>query len=277
MADPLQPLKDGSKMLWSLGDYRLTAGVLEPEAQALVARAGMRPGLAVLDVAAGNGNFAIAAARAGARVVATDLTPRMVEWGRERSAADGLAMEWLEADAEALPFEDGRFDVVGSTFGAQFAPRPDVVARELFRVIKPGGLVAMANWTAAGFSGKLSALTTSYAPPAPMALPSAMEWGDPDEVRRRFLGLASSVEVERRAARFAFASTKAGQEFFEHTNPALLVLSRMLPAERYAKLLEGARGLVEQGCRPVDGGVVLDNEYLVVLARKTLTESAPGP
>jgi ubiquinone/menaquinone biosynthesis C-methylase UbiE len=268
VADPLQPLKDGSKMLWSLGDYRLTATVLEPEAQALVARCGIRPGLEVLDVAAGNGNFAIAAARAGARVVATDLTPRMVEWGRERSGTEGLAIEWQEADAEALPFADGRFDVVGSTFGAQFAPRPDVVASELFRVIKSGGLVAMANWTAEGFSGKLTALTTGYAPPAPMTLPSAMAWGDPDEVRRRFTGLAASVEVERRAARFAFASTKAGQEFFEQTNPALLVLGRMLPADRYADLLDGARRLVEQGCRAVDGGVVLDNEYLGVLARK---------
>lgn len=208
-------------MLWSLGDYRLTATVLEPEAHALVARSGIRAGFEVLDVAAGNGNFAIAAARAGARVVATDLTPRMVEWGRERSAADGLAIEWLEADAELLPFADGRFDVVGSTFGAQFAPRPDVVARELSRVIKPGGLVAMANWTAEGFSGKLSALTTSYAPPAPMKLPSAMEWGDPGEVRRRFLGLASSVEVERRAARVRVCVDEGGPGILRANQPGV--------------------------------------------------------
>ncbi|MDQ6722638.1 MAG: methyltransferase domain-containing protein, partial [Candidatus Dormibacteraeota bacterium] len=121
-------------MLWALGDYRLTAAFIEPDARALAARCGLMPGMAALDVAAGNGNFAIAAARTGAKVVATDLTPRMVDWGRERSATEGLDIEWREADAESLPFTDGQFDVVASTFGAQFAPRPEVVAGELFRV-----------------------------------------------------------------------------------------------------------------------------------------------
>jgi ubiquinone/menaquinone biosynthesis C-methylase UbiE len=269
MADPLQPIKDGAKMLWALGDYRLTAAFLEPDAQALAARCALGPGTSVLDVAAGNGNFALAAVRLGARVVATDLTPRMVEWGRERSAREGLPIEWQEADAEALPVGDAQFDVVASTFGAQFAPRPDVVARELFRVIKAGGLVAMANWTAGGFSGRLTALTTTYAPPAPVKLPSAMEWGDPDQVRRRFEGLASSIEVERRSARFEFASAGTAKDFFERTNPALLVLARMLPAARYAELLDAARRLVEECCQPSGAAVVVENEYLAVLARKS--------
>jgi len=188
--------------------------------------------------------------------------------GRERSAGEGLEIDWREADAEALPFEDARFEVVASTFGAQFAPRPDVVSSELFRVVKPGGLVAMANWRADGYSGRLSALALTYSPPSPYAVESAMAWGDPDVVGRRFQGLAASIELERRSARFAFASVGAAQEFFEQTNPALLVLGRMLPAPRYAELLEAARRLTAEHCRPANGGVVLENAYLVILARK---------
>ena len=269
MADPLQSIKDGARMIWSLGDYRLTAAFIEPDAQALAARCGLRRGMEVLDVAAGNGNFAIAAARMGTRVVATDLTPRMVEWGRERSAKEGLEIEWLEADAESLPFHDGRNHVVASTFGAQFAPRPELVASEMFRVLKPAGLVAMANWTATGFSGRLTAITTSYAPTSPLKLPSAMEWGDPDEVRRRFEPQVSSIRCERQMAKFSFESVEAAAQFFERTNPALLVLSRMLPEPSYLELLMAARSLVAEFCRPDQSGVALGNEYLRVLARKS--------
>ncbi len=269
MTDPLQPIKDGARMLWALGDYRLTAAFIEPDAQALAERSALRQGMEVLDVAAGNGNFAVAAARKGARVIATDLTPRMVEWGRERSAKDGLEIEWREADAEALPFGDGSFEVVASTFGAQFAPRPEMVAGEMFRVLKPGGLVAMTNWTAEGFSGRLTALVTSYAPPSPLKLPAPMEWGDPHEVGRRLKPFAASVETERRMARFTFPSVETAQQFFEQTNPALLMLSRLLPQPRYDELVTAARTLVGQFSRPAGAGVLLDNEYLVVLARKS--------
>jgi SAM-dependent methyltransferase len=256
-------------MFWALGDYRLTAAFIEPDAQALAERSALRQGMEVLDVAAGNGNFALAAARKGARVIATDLTPRMVEWGRARSANDGLDIEWHEADAEALPFGDGSFEVVASTFGAQFAPRPEVVAGEMFRVLKPGGLVAMTNWTAEGFSGRLTALVTGYAPPSPLKLPSPMEWGDPDEVRRRLGPYTASIETECRTAKFTLASVEAAQEFFEQTNPALLVLSRMLPEPRYAELRTAAHSLVSAFCKPSGPGVLLENGYLVVLARKS--------
>lgn len=269
MPDPMQQIKDGARMIWSLGDYRLTAAFLQPEADALAARSALRPGTDVLDVAAGTGNYAMAAARLGARVVATDLTPRMVEWGRERSKGAGLEVDWREADAEALPFEDGSFEVIASTFGAQFAPRPELVAAEMFRVLKPGGLLAMANWTAEGFSGRLTAMTTTYAPSSPLKLPSAMEWGDPEEVRRRLGSFARSIETEPRTAKFSFRSVDAAQQFFEQTNPALLVLSRMLPAPRYAELIAEARSLVLEFCRPEGAGVLIENEYLVVLARKS--------
>lgn len=269
MEDPLRAIKDGARMIWALGDYRLTAAFIEADARELAGRCGLRPGMAVLDVAAGTGNFSLAAARLGARVVATDLTPRMLGWGRERSKAEGLEIEWREADAEALPFDDARFEVVASTFGAQFAPRPQLVASEMFRVLKPGGLVAMANWTAAGFSGRLSALTTTYAPASPLRLPSAMEWGDPAEVRRRLQPYSRSIETELRKAKFTFESVEAAGRFFEQTNPALLVLARMLPQPRHAELLAAARELVREFCKPLGAGVLLENEYLAVLARKS--------
>ena len=149
----VQPIKDIQKVMRSLGDYRELARQFEPTAVALVEACGVGPGIEVLDVAAGTGNLAVAAARRGARVVASDLTPRMVELGRERSAAEGLDIEWREADAEDLPFDDGRFDVAASSFGAQFAPRPQVAAAELFRVVSSGGTVGMANWTPRAISG----------------------------------------------------------------------------------------------------------------------------
>jgi ubiquinone/menaquinone biosynthesis C-methylase UbiE len=152
LSEPLDKLKEGMRWMWSLGDYPRLAKVLEPHAEALARACRIRPGATVLDVAAGNGNFAVAAARRGAIVTASDLTPRMVELGRTRSAAGGWHIEWAEADAEQLPFGDASYDLVASVFGAMFAPRPHLVASQLFRVVKPGGLVAMANYGLAGFS-----------------------------------------------------------------------------------------------------------------------------
>jgi ubiquinone/menaquinone biosynthesis C-methylase UbiE len=268
MDDPFAQLKQGARMMWGLGDYRRIAEALQPEAGSLADRAGVGPGTSVLDVAAGTGNFAVAAGARGATVVASDFAPQMVAWGRERTAGAGLDVEWHEADAEDLPFDDGRFDVVGSAFGAMFAPRPDVAAAELFRVAKPGGVVVMANWSAEGFSGRTSALLASFGPPAPPELPSPMAWGEPEEVERRFARLARSVETEPRAATFRFASLEAATSFFEANTGGYVILKAMLPPERYARFRDGLADLVRAFAVAEDGGVRLDNAYLAVLARK---------
>lgn len=198
--DPFERLKDASKWMWSLGDYRDVARYLQPHAEALAIAADIQPGMNVLDVTAGNGNFAIAAAQRGARVMASDLIPKMIELGRARTAAEGLDVDWQEADAEQLPFPKDRFDVVASVFGAMFAPRPERVAAELFRVIKPAGLVAMANYSKPGFLGSFTDLFLKFslAPPGGAELPSPFKWGDPTGVRRRFDGKASSLRLETR-------------------------------------------------------------------------------
>jgi SAM-dependent methyltransferase len=263
-----QPVKDIQKRMWSLGDYRELARQFEPTAVALVEACGVEPGMEVLDVAAGTGNLAVAAARRGARVVASDLTPRMVELGQQRSAAEGLDVEWREADAEDLPFEDGRFDVVASTFGVQFAPRPQVAVAELFRVVRSGGMVGMANWTPQGYLGRQIDLASGYGPPPPGEIPSPLAWGEPEVVRERLGELAVSVELQPRMASTRFDSKQAAREFQERYNGPLIALRNILPSERYAALMTELDELVDQFNRAVDGTVAIDAEYLLVVARK---------
>jgi SAM-dependent methyltransferase len=266
--DPFERLREASKWMWSLGDYGELARFLQPHAEALAVAAAIRPGMEVLDVAAGNGNFAIAAAQRGARVTASDLTPKMIELGRGRTTAEGFDIDWREADAEQLPFADDHYDVVASVFGAMFAPRPERVAAELFRVVKPGGLVAMANYANSGFLGNFAALLVKYSltPPGGAELPSPFKWGDPQEVRRRFDGKVSSLRLETRTVRFAFPSVEAGFEFWERTNPPLMALKQMLPTERYEALRTESAGLMRNMNVATDDSLALDSEYLSVIA-----------
>src|SRR5437879_1626728 len=254
--------------MWSLGDYARLAEVLEPHAEALAGACDIRPGMKVLDVAAGNGNFALAAARRGAAVTATDLTPQMVELGRKRSAKAGATITWSEADAEELPFDDGAFDVVASVFGAMFAPRPQLVAAEMFRVITPGGLVAMANYSPGGFLGRLSELIASFSAHPAFELPSPFAWGDEGELRRRFAEFASSLEVRYRTLFFESESVPAFIEFWEKTNAPQAALRAMQPPETYAKGLAAERQLVEELNESRGGRLRLSSPYILALARR---------
>ena len=262
-------MKAAVRGMWSLGDYPALAEHLEPHAIELAQRCRLQAGSEVLDVAAGNGNFAVAAAGLGAAVVATDLTPAMVELGRARSRELGVAIEWLEADAETLPFADGRFDVVGSVFGAMFAPDPERVAAELFRVTKPGGLVAMANYGPKGFLPRFTALMATYAPAPPPGMHSPFEWGDTDTVHRRFAGLTASIEVYPQALTFEFASLDTGWEFWERTNPPVAALAAMLSWDQFAELRREGKKLFGELNQSAGGSrLTLESDYLQVLARK---------
>ena len=268
-------LKEGVKWMWSLGDYGAVAQRLLPYAEMLAEAADIRERMAVLDVAAGNGNFAIAAAHRGAHVTAADLTPHMVALGRARSEAEGLAIDWHEADAEALPFDTAHFDVAGSVFGAMFAPQPECVAAELFRVVRPGGLVAMANYAAEGFLGRFAALIGAYAPPAPIPLPSPFRWGDADEVQGKFQAFASSISTERRTLTFAFDTPETGLAFWERTNGPLIALRSMVPPKTHGAIAARAAALLTELNRADDGRLILDSAFLQVIARKRTPDDAP--
>ena len=254
--------------MWALGDYSAVSPMLEPYGIGLAARCGITPGLRVLDVAAGNGNFALAAARLGAVVTATDLTPRMLELGRARTIEAGETIEWLEGDAEDLPVPDGDFDLVASVFGAMFAPRPERVASEMFRATRPGGLVAMANYGWDGFLGSFAKLLGRYAGPGPAGVPAPFEWGDEEVVRKRFGDLAARVDVQPGVVTQAFGSVDDALDFWERTNGPQIALKTMLPPDRYADFKRDAEALVRESNQSHGGGLELRSAYINVMARK---------
>lgn len=267
--DDYGKLKAGVKWMWSLGDYGEVAARLDAQAKDLAVRCGIRPGMEVLDVAAGNGNFAIAAARAGGLVTASDLTPKMVELGKSRTAAEGLEIEWLEADAEELPFDADRFDVVASVFGAMFAPRPERVASEMFRVAKPRGTVAMTNYGFGGFLAQTVKMIEPYSPRSPLDLPSPFEWGDETVLRRRFDGLASSIDVQHRKLAFSFDGVDDARDFWERNNPPMIALRGMLPPETYQEIRARLSDLIRELGRMDDGRLILESDFLSVIAQRS--------
>ena len=253
--------------MWAQGDYPAVALFLEPSALDLADLCGIRPGMKVLDVAAGNGNFALCAARRGAVTTACDLTPHMIELGRARTEAVGLEIEWLEGDAEELPFPDQSYELVASVFGAMFAPRPDRVAAEMFRVCREGGLVAMANYSGDGFLGSMSKLFARYSTPLPFELPSPFEWGDPAMARKRLGPFASSVDVQADTLTMRFEGVGAGFEFWERTNAPTIALRATIPPERYLDFQRDAKELMATMNVANDGSLHLNSSYLRVLAR----------
>ena len=246
--------------MWSLGDYTQVSPLLEACAEKLAAASAITPGMAVLDVAAGNGNFALAAAARGATVTASDFAPKMLELGRARSSAAGVAIEWVEGDAEDLPFPAASYDLVASVFGAMFAPRPEVVADELFRVCRPGGTVAIASYGWGGFLGDYAKLLARYSNPAPFPLPSPFEWGEAETARDRLARRAVEVELHPELLTMNFDSPQAALEFWERNNPPTIALRGSLPPERYAELRLEALDLIGDG--------VLTSSYLIAVARK---------
>ncbi len=255
IVDPA-PLKEIQKFLWSQGDF---AGLAEQSlcaADALVRAAGVGGGARVLDVGAGTGNVAVAAMRAGASVTASDLTPLMVERGQART---GPQVMWVEADAEALPFEDGAFDCALSCFGAMFAPRPDIAAAELARVVRPSGRVGLTAWTPGGYTGQLMATIASFMPPRPAGVPGPTEWGEEAVARERLSGLRNVV-VQRRAVRFEYRSVDA-MLAAQRATLGPLIAATMVLGDRADALHDAIRALVLTFAGG-EGPVRIDSDYL---------------
>ena len=186
---------------WMAGDFGEVARYTAEAAEQFVDRLPIAQGMRVLDVACGTGNLAIPAGRKGAEVTGTDIAPNLLEQARQRAAAENLPATFEEGDAEQLPYKDAQFDLVMSMFGAMFAPRPERVALELARVCRPGGMIAMANWTPEGFVGKTFRLTAQHVPP-PDGIPAPVLWGVENVVQERLGPHTSKIETKRQLITF---------------------------------------------------------------------------
>lgn len=256
------------RALWALGDYALMAEeVMAPLGPVLVAANGIGPGIRVLDVAAGSGNISLPAAKTGATVVSTDLTPDLLQRSRARAAAQGLTLDYREANAHALPFGDGEFDVVMSAIGVQFAPNHRLAASELVRVCRPGGTIGVISWTPEGFFGRMLATIRPYRPSLSPAVPPAALWG-----RERYVagllgdrvGRFSTVRGLLEVNRFDCA-TAVHLYFKNHYGPTIEAYAnighnRVLAAELDAQLVELAEEYLANGA--------MGWEYLLLTAEK---------
>ncbi|HYM07687.1 MAG TPA: class I SAM-dependent methyltransferase [Terriglobales bacterium] len=227
-------LKQRLRASWMAGDFGEIAKLNSHGAEDFVARLGLRPGMKVLDVACGTGNQSIPAARAGAEVTGLDIATNLLEQARQRAAEEKLKIEFIEGDAEKLPYEAASFDVVLSMFGAMFAPRPEVVAAELLRVCRPGGLIAMGNWTPGGFVGQMFRITAGHVPPPP-GMPAPSLWGDEKVVTER-LGGKTRLAMSRQHLLFdyPFAPSEAVAFFRKYFGPTKMTFARLDEAAQEA-------------------------------------------
>lgn len=267
--DQLEEIRAATRRVWALGDYHRFAKetVWGPE---LVRACGIAPGQRVLDVAAGSGNVAIRAAQAGADVVASDVTPESAEAGRREAEALGVELEWIEADVQELPFEDGAFDVVTSCFGAIFAPSHEAAADEMLRVCKSGGVIGMLNFTPEGLAGEFFGTLAPYLPPPPPGALPPLLWGSEDHVRGLFRDGVDSIETSRRTFVEHAPSPAAYLELFKTTFGPVVAAYAL--ADDRARIEELDRDLLRYVTDSNRGDPVGEAsytyEYLLVVVRK---------
>ncbi len=267
----LPALKARQQAAWSSGDYAVVGTTLQIVGETLCEAVDLRAGERVLDVAGGNGNATLAAARRFADVTSTDYVPALLERGRARAAAERLAVEFQVADAEALPFADGSFDVVLSTFGVMFTPDQEKAAAEMLRVCRPGGRIGLANWTPAGFVGQLFKLIGAYVPPPPGVKSPAL-WGTEERLRALFPGVAA-VEAAPRTFNFRYRSADHLLEVFRTYYGPVHKAFLALDAGRQAGLEEEMLALLARldragGEGRGGSGLVVPSEYLEVVIRR---------
>lgn len=270
--DEDRQIKASTRAMWALGDYhRFATEFMWEVGPELVEACGIDAGQRVLDVAAGTGNVAIRAAKKGARVVASDLTPENFKAGQREARVQGVELEWMEADVESLPFGDGEFDVVTSSFGAIFAPNHQLAADEILRVCRPGGVIGMANFTPEGLAADFFRVFAPYAPaPPPGAVPPVM-WGSEKHVRELFGDRVESLEMTRRTYVERAASPHAYRAFAkEHFGPVVATYASLADQpERVAALDQDFLDFALRSNRGAFGGPAeYHYEYLLVVARR---------
>jgi SAM-dependent methyltransferase len=264
----LSALKTKLRATWIAGDFGQIAKFYASQAEDFINQLGLKPGMNVLDVACGTGNLALPAAKTGANVTGVDIAPNLVEQARENAKAAGLNAKFDEGDAEALPYEDASFDAVVTMFGAMFAPRPDLVAGELKRVCRPGGVIAMANWTPGGFIGQMFKTTSAHFPPPP-GMTSPVLWGVEETVRERLGEGISKLETKLQKITwvFPFSPAEVVEHFRLYYGPTQKAFGA-LDEEKQAALRKDLEQLWASHNQATDGSTRLEAEYLEAVASR---------
>ena len=262
----LDPLTERVRATWTSGDFgRIAAGYVSGAAE-FIARLELNSSERVLDVACGTGNLAIPAARTGAAVTGVDIAPNLIAQAKARAAGEKLPIKFEVGDAEQLPYESAAFDTTVTMFGAMFAARPELAAAELLRVTRPGGRIAMANWTPTGFIGQMLKATVRYAPPA-AGVPSPLLWGTEDAVRERLGAGCSTLALTRRVITFEypFSPEQVVNEFRLWYGPTLRAFASLEEEARNSFRID-LEGLWWENNRANDGTTRVESEYLEVVA-----------
>lgn len=262
----LSLVKAKQQAAWASGDYAVIGTTLQIVGEALCEALDLRAGQRVLDVAAGNGNASLAAARRWCDVVSTDYVPALLERARARAGAEGLAVQFEQADAEHLQFDDGAFDAVLSTFGVMFTPNQEQAAAEMARVCKRGGKIGLANWTPASFVGEMFKLVGRYIPPAAGLRPPSL-WGTEERLRELFGSRIATLEAPRRNYMFRYRSPKHWLDTFRTYYGPTHKAFAALDAGRQESLAEDLLGLAQRFNTATDGSMVVPSEYLEAVIR----------
>jgi SAM-dependent methyltransferase len=260
------PIKAKQQAAWASGDYAVIGTTLQIVGETLCEALDLRAGQRVLDVAAGNGNATLAAARQWCDVVSTDYVGALLERAKARASAEGLAVQFEQADAENLQFADGSFDVVLSTFGVMFTPNQEKAATELARVCKPGGKIGLANWTPASFVGEMFKVISHYLPPPPGVKPPSL-WGTEERLRELFGSRIATLQAPRRNFMFRYRSPKHWLDTFRTYYGPMHKAFAALDAGKQHALAEDLLGLAQRFDTANDGAMVVPSEYLEVVIK----------
>jgi ubiquinone/menaquinone biosynthesis C-methylase UbiE len=261
--ESLDPIKQGQQQTWASGDYAVIGTSLQIVGETLCEALDVRAGWQVLDVAAGNGNAALAAARRGCRVTAIDYVEALLDSARRRADAEALPLTTRVADAEHLPFENGSFDAVLSTFGVMFTPKPEQAAAELVRVCRPGGRIGLANWSPEGFVGHMFKIVGQHLPP-PAGVPSPLAWGTQDRLRELF-GPTARLDIARRQFQFRFRSAAEFVEKFRTYYGPLVRTWDSLDSNGRQSLHDQLVALAAAANRDAGGTLIVPSDYLEVI------------
>jgi ubiquinone/menaquinone biosynthesis C-methylase UbiE len=268
MTTSVDDFKQRARSIWASGHWDEVAKLIEAVGPELIDRVGVEPGMEVIDVGTGSGGtLAIPAAQRGGRVTGVDLTPELFDDARRRAADAGVEIEWVQGDAEALPFQDGRFDRVLSTFGHMFAPRHAEAGAELVRVCKPGGVVGTTTWTPEGMNGAMFKAVGAHMPKPPDFVEPPVLWGSEEHVREMLEPHGLDLEFHRGMAVWEHPSLEGFLDFWE-TRFGPVVTAKKVLGDGYPALRQDLRTVYEQWNQADDGALYAEAEYLVTVGRK---------